>query len=175
MRRYQRKMQQADLIWDDEARGLCVRVYPDGAKSFIFLYHFNGRQRFIRIGCSPGLSLKAARNRARELRRIVDEGCDPVANERDHRWTTSFEKFLRHVAEHMPMYKRILVAIDETVTTNSHFNELSVISGRSTLFWSCQPRRVQGDLEGAVLHSGPAAGAGGGSNPAAVPTMDATR
>ena len=94
------KMQQgSDLIWDDEAHGLCVRVYPDGAKSFIFLYHINGRQRFIRIGCSPGLSLKAARNRARELRRIVDEGCDPVGNERDRRWITSFEKFLRHVAE----------------------------------------------------------------------------
>ena len=49
-----------DLIWDDQARGLCVRVYPDGSNSFIFLYHINGRQRFIRIGCSPGLSLKAA-------------------------------------------------------------------------------------------------------------------
>jgi Arm DNA-binding domain len=97
----------SDLMWDDEARGLCMRVYPDGAKSFIFLYHFDGRQRFIRIGCSPGLSLNAARNRARELRRIVDEGCDPVANERDHRWTTSFEKFLRHVAEHMPAKARL--------------------------------------------------------------------
>jgi hypothetical protein len=97
----------SDLIWDDEARGLCVRVYPDGAKSFIFLYHINGRQRFIRIGCSPGLSLKAARNRARELRRIVDEGRDPVGNERDRRWITSFEKFLRHVAEHVPTKARL--------------------------------------------------------------------
>ena len=25
-----------DLIWDDEARGLCVRTYPDGSNSFIF-------------------------------------------------------------------------------------------------------------------------------------------
>jgi len=68
-----------------------VRVYPDGSNSFIFLYHINGRQRFIRIGCSPGLSLKAARTRAGELRRIVDEGRDPVGNERDRRWITSFE------------------------------------------------------------------------------------
>ena len=90
-----------DLIWDDEARGLCVRVYPDGSNSFIFLYHFKGRQRFIRIGCSPGLSLKAARARARELRRIVDEGRDPAGDERDRRWITSFEKFLRHTAEHV--------------------------------------------------------------------------
>lgn len=90
-----------DLIWDDEARGLCVRVYPDGSNSFIFLYHINGRQRFIRLGCSPGLSLKAARTMAGELRRIVDEGRDPVGDERDRRWFTSFEKFLRHTAEHV--------------------------------------------------------------------------
>ena len=90
-----------DLIWDDEARGLCVRVYPDGSNSFIFLYHINGRQRFTRIGCSPGLSLKAARTRAGELRRIVAEGRDPVGNERDRRWITSFEKFLRQTAEHV--------------------------------------------------------------------------
>jgi len=77
------------LIWDDEARGLCVRVYPDGAKSFIFLYHINGRQRFIRIGCSPGLSLKAARNRAQELRRIV------LANDHEA-FTRMFEEVRRH-------------------------------------------------------------------------------
>ena len=64
-------------------------------------YHINGRQRFIRIGCSPGLSLKAAQTRAGELRRIVDEGRDPAGNERDRRWITSFEKFLRHTAEHV--------------------------------------------------------------------------
>jgi len=90
-----------DLIWDDEARGLCVRVYPDGSSSFIFLYHITGRQRFIRLGCSPGLSLKAARTIAGELRRIVDEGRDPMGDERDRRWITSFEKFLRHTAEHV--------------------------------------------------------------------------
>ena len=38
-----------DLIWDDEARGLCVRVYPDGSNSFIFLYQFNGRQLFWKL------------------------------------------------------------------------------------------------------------------------------
>jgi hypothetical protein len=67
----------------------------------------SARQRFIRIGCSPGLSLKAARNSARELRRIVDEGSDPVGNERDRRWITSFEKFLRHVAERVPTKARL--------------------------------------------------------------------
>jgi Arm DNA-binding domain len=91
----------SDLIWDDEARGLCVRAYPDGSHSFIFLYRINGRQRFIRLGRSPGLSLKAARTMARQFCRIVDEGRDPVIDERDRRWMTSFDKFLRHIAEHV--------------------------------------------------------------------------
>ena len=36
-----------------------------------------------------------------KLRRIVDEGRDPVGTERDRCWITSFEKFLRHTAEHV--------------------------------------------------------------------------
>ena len=39
-----------DLVWDAEASGLCVRVYGDGAKSFIFVYRIGDRQRFIGIG-----------------------------------------------------------------------------------------------------------------------------
>ena len=65
---------EADLLWDDEVRGLCVRVYGDGSQSFIFLYRISGRQRFIRIGRSPEWSLETARIRAQELRSIVDQG-----------------------------------------------------------------------------------------------------
>ena len=65
---------EADLLWDDEVRGLCVRVYGDGSQSFIFLYRLSGHQRFIRIGRSPEWSLETARIRAQELRSIVDQG-----------------------------------------------------------------------------------------------------
>jgi hypothetical protein len=65
---------EADLLWDDEVRGLCVRVYGDGSQSFIFLHRLSGRQRFIGIGRSPEWSLKTARIKAQELRSIVDQG-----------------------------------------------------------------------------------------------------
>ena len=91
-----------DLIWDDEARGLCVRVYPDGSNTFIFLYHINGRQRFIRIGCSPALSLKAARTRAGELRRIIDDGRDPAAREdRGRQIIPPVEDLMQYIAENL--------------------------------------------------------------------------
>jgi len=60
-----------DLAWDDEVRGLCVRVYRDCAKLFIFVYRIGDRQRFIRIGQTPVWSLEAARIRAKELHSIV--------------------------------------------------------------------------------------------------------
>jgi hypothetical protein len=58
------------LLWDEEARGLCLRAYGDGAKSFIFVYRIGDRQRFIRIGKTPVWSLDAARTGAKELRVI---------------------------------------------------------------------------------------------------------
>jgi hypothetical protein len=67
-----------DLIWDDEARGLCTRVYRDDSKAFIFVYRIDDRQHFIRIGKTPVWSLDAARKRAKKLRAMVDEGLDPA-------------------------------------------------------------------------------------------------
>jgi Arm DNA-binding domain len=109
----------SDLIWDNEARGLCVRVYPDGSNSFIFLYRINGHQRFVRLGSSPGLSLKTARTMATQLRRIVDEGREPVIDERDRRWMTSFDKFVRHIAEHVSTLESRSIAAAKPSSPNT--------------------------------------------------------
>ena len=66
-----------DLVWDNEAPNLRVRVHGNGEKSFIFVYRVDARQRFVRIGKSPMRSLEAARKRAKELRAVIDQGGDP--------------------------------------------------------------------------------------------------
>ncbi len=66
-----------DLVWNNEAPGLCERVYGDGSKSFIFVHRVNDRQRFVRIGKSPIWSLEAARKRAKELRGVIGQGGNP--------------------------------------------------------------------------------------------------
>ena len=66
-----------DLVWDNEAPGLCIRVLGNGEKSFIFVYRRDNRQRFVRIGNRPMRSLEAARKRAKELRAVIDQGGDP--------------------------------------------------------------------------------------------------
>jgi hypothetical protein len=40
----------SDLVWDGQVRGLCMRVYGNGSKSFILTYRIDDRQRFARIG-----------------------------------------------------------------------------------------------------------------------------
>jgi hypothetical protein len=61
----------ADLLWDEEARGLCLRIYGDGSKSFIFVYCINNHQRFCRAG--PALS-RQCRGRLRLCKPIPSRG-----------------------------------------------------------------------------------------------------
>ena len=59
--------------------GLFLRVRPSGAQSWLFSYRMPGDKSSIRmtIGTPKDLSLKEARNKIRELQKLVDEGIDP--------------------------------------------------------------------------------------------------
>lgn len=62
------------------ARGLALRVFPTGTKSFEFRYvALNGRRRRLPLGNYPGLALAAARKIAGELQVAVTSGGDPAA------------------------------------------------------------------------------------------------
>jgi hypothetical protein len=90
-----------DLIWDDEARGLCIRAYGDGSRSFIFVYRIEDRQRFIRIGRSPRWSLEGARTRAKEVRSIIDQGRDPAGEKLEDSKIAPVENLIRYIAEQL--------------------------------------------------------------------------
>jgi hypothetical protein len=90
-----------NLIWDNEAPGLCVRCYGDGAKSFIFVYRRDDRQRFVRIGKTPTWSLEGARRWAKELRSAVDRGDDPESYNRERQKIQPVESFIQFIAEHL--------------------------------------------------------------------------
>jgi Arm DNA-binding domain len=90
-----------DLVWDKEVPGLCVRVYGNGAKSFLFVFRIADRQRFLRIGKTPMWSLAAARNWAKELRGIVDQGGDPEGYNRERQKVDPVESVIRYIAEQL--------------------------------------------------------------------------
>jgi integrase len=67
------------ITWDAELAGFGLRVMASGVRTFIFNYRTraSGLDRRYTIGRYPVWSVKAARDRARELRRLVDMGGDP--------------------------------------------------------------------------------------------------
>lgn len=57
--------------------GLSLRVGAGGSKVWAFLYRLHGRERRYRIGSFPAIGLADARQAARRLRAMVDNGLDP--------------------------------------------------------------------------------------------------
>ena len=65
------------ITYDETVRGLGVRVTSAGARAFIFNYRAGGIERRITIGDATAWTVKAARDKAKELRLRVDGGADP--------------------------------------------------------------------------------------------------
>jgi hypothetical protein len=66
------------IQYDDEVKGFGLRVTAAGSKSFILNYHIAGRERRMTIGGYPAWSAAAARDEAKKLRRLIDQGTDPL-------------------------------------------------------------------------------------------------
>src|SRR6056297_4137008 len=90
-------------IFDTEIRGLAARVQSSGARAFTLDYRFAGRQRRMTIGRWPEWSVTAARERAKELRRMIDEGEDPLSKKEELREAPRIKDMIdRYIREHLP-------------------------------------------------------------------------
>jgi integrase len=95
----------AVMWWDDDpkATGFGIRSYPGGSKSFFIDYRLNGRQRRYTIGPFPRWSAEAARERAKELRRGIDQGQDPAGSKRELRQAPTIQDLIdRYIVDHLP-------------------------------------------------------------------------
>jgi len=90
-------------IFDTEILGLAAKVQCSGTRTFTLDYRFAGRQRRMTIGRWPEWSATAARERARELRRMIDEGQDPLSAREDLREAPRIKDMIdRYIREHLP-------------------------------------------------------------------------
>lgn len=88
--------------YDSEVPGLVLRISPSGAKCWSFTYRVTGKPRRLSLGAHPGVSLKLARDRARDARAAVQRGEDPVEDkktEQRHKKLTGFASCARDFVE----------------------------------------------------------------------------
>ena len=67
------------LFFDDDQRGLAVRVTATGGKNFLAQYTLAGRKRRVPLGACTAISLDAARKATASILGEVAQGRDPAA------------------------------------------------------------------------------------------------
>lgn len=84
------------FLWDSEVKGFGLKVFPTGAKSFVFQYRTpEGRTRRFTIGrYSDTLTPDQARKRAKELFADVVKGSDPQTEKQEQRKAGTVEQLL---------------------------------------------------------------------------------
>jgi integrase len=97
----------------DAVRGFCAQVTAAGERGFVLRYRIHGRERLYTIGSRRDWSTVAARNRAKDLRRLIDQGIDPHEQDAQKRaeavtvadfWARVYEPL--HVATRRPTWAR---------------------------------------------------------------------
>jgi integrase len=68
-----------------DAGGLYLEVAPSGGKWWRFKYRFEGKEKRVSLGVYPDVSLKDARQRRDEARKLVAAGVDPGENRKAQR------------------------------------------------------------------------------------------
>lgn len=92
-----------------DSRGLYLEISPRGGKWWRLKYRFAGKEKRLSLGVYPDVSLKMARERRDEARRLLANEVDPSENRkaikaaRDERSANSFEVIGREwFAKHSP-------------------------------------------------------------------------
>jgi integrase len=91
------------IYYDSEVAGFGCRVTAAEARSFILNYRTSTRERRYTIGSATVWTLAAARAEAKELKKQIDRGNDPLAKIRaDREAPTMADLCQRFTEEHLP-------------------------------------------------------------------------
>ncbi len=83
------------FLWDDKLKGFCCKATPAGKRAFFVQYRLRGKGQNIKrvhIGYYGKLTVKQARDRAKQLLGEANAGSDPRAAEKAKRQTERAEK-----------------------------------------------------------------------------------
>ena len=65
-----------------DGHGLYLWVMPSGSKYWRFKYRTNGKEQIVSLGVYPEISLKDARGKRADLRKMLSDGIDPRQHEK---------------------------------------------------------------------------------------------
>ena len=87
--------------WDEEVKGLGLRVSSSGRKTWVLMYRVRGDKRLRRasLGTYPTISLADARDRARDDLRAAAKGHDPAAERKAGREAETFGELAEEYIE----------------------------------------------------------------------------
>ena len=91
--------------------GFVIRVFPSGAKSWMYVYRMNGRLRRMTLGSYPAMKLKEATDAHAEARALKNNDVDPGTlkqeQEREHREAHTVADLAReYIERHAKLKKR---------------------------------------------------------------------
>jgi len=94
-----RPQPRAFMVWDAQQRGLALRVWPSGRRSWYLVYRRHGRPRWYHIGAADAVGLADARKLAAETMLDVIRGRDPAAEKRAARGAGTFAELAERYRE----------------------------------------------------------------------------
>ena len=90
--------------YDTVETGLMLRHSAAGSKTFCYRYRFSKKKRRYTIGQFPGVSLREARERVRELKVQVNNGIDPQIEKRKKKYQPDSKDFDKLVDSYKKRY-----------------------------------------------------------------------
>ncbi len=108
------------IYYDAAVKGLGVRVTAAGARSFILNYRTKvGRERRATLGSAQDWQVTAARARAKDLKKQIDNGGDPLADVEQERAAPTVTTLIdRFEVEHLPKRRAGTQADYKSILTN---------------------------------------------------------
>src|SRR5262245_4339262 len=82
-----------------DSGGLHLLIQPSGSKLWRLAYRFGGKQKTLAIGAYPTVTLKHARERRDDAKRLLSDNIDPSTQRRLERLTAASANTFRAVAE----------------------------------------------------------------------------
>ena len=95
-----------------DSGGLYLLIAPHGSKLWRLAYRFGGKQKTLAIGAYPTFTLKAARDKREEAKRLLANGIDPSTQRRLEKQIASTGNTFKAVAEEVAILSRLKQGFD---------------------------------------------------------------